>query len=109
MKTNAAFLARCLTHPDFSRGEVDTAFIETRLDALTAGDLQIRAAIRSSVDQLGPSAQQLFRRLALVDDPTFTAGLAAALVGEPRWRAEDMLDELTKEINAVVDAFHMPG
>ena len=56
---------------------------EHRLDALTAGDLQMRAAIRSSVDQLGPSTRQLFRRLALVEDPTFAAGLAAALVGEP--------------------------
>ncbi|MGR6964049.1 hypothetical protein ACU610_06285 [Geodermatophilus sp. URMC 61] len=65
-----------------------------RLDALTAGDLQMRAAIGSSVDQLGPSTRQLSRRLALVEDPTFVAGLAAALVGAPRWRAEDMLDEL---------------
>ena len=76
---------------------------EHRLDALTAGDLQIRAAIRSSVDQLGPPAQQLFRRLALVDDPTFTAGLAAALMGEPRWRGEDMLDELA-DLNLVQPA-----
>ena len=34
VKTNAGFLARCLEHPDFARGAVDTAFIETRLDAL---------------------------------------------------------------------------
>ena len=34
VKTNAGFLARCLAHPDFIQGEVDTGFIEARLDAL---------------------------------------------------------------------------
>ena len=63
----------------------------------------MRAAIRSSVDQLGPSTRQLFRRLALVEDPTFTAGLAAVLVGTPRWRAEDMLDEIA-DLNLVQPA-----
>ena len=32
VKTNAGFLARCLTERDFIRGEVDTGFIEARLD-----------------------------------------------------------------------------
>ena len=36
VKTNAAFLARCASHPDFVAGRIDTGFIETRLDALTA-------------------------------------------------------------------------
>ncbi len=34
VKTNAAFLARCAAHPDFVGGDVDTGFIERRLDAL---------------------------------------------------------------------------
>ena len=34
VKTNAGFLTRCLDHPDFVSGAVDTAFIETRLDQL---------------------------------------------------------------------------
>jgi transcriptional regulator with XRE-family HTH domain len=76
---------------------------ERRLDALTAGDLRMRAAIRSSVDQLGPSTRQLFRRLALVEEPTFAADLAAALVGQPRGRTEDMLDELA-DLNLVQPA-----
>jgi acetyl/propionyl-CoA carboxylase alpha subunit len=33
--TNAAFLARCLEDPDFIAGDVDTGFIEARLDELT--------------------------------------------------------------------------
>jgi propionyl-CoA carboxylase alpha chain/3-methylcrotonyl-CoA carboxylase alpha subunit len=34
VKANAGFLARCLDHPDFVAGDVDTGFIEARLDAL---------------------------------------------------------------------------
>ena len=34
VKTNAGFLARCLDHPDFIAGEVDTGFIEARLEEL---------------------------------------------------------------------------
>ncbi|MFZ4605617.1 MAG: acetyl/propionyl/methylcrotonyl-CoA carboxylase subunit alpha [Caulobacter sp.] len=36
VKTNAAFLARCAGHPDFVAGDVDTGFIERRLEALAA-------------------------------------------------------------------------
>jgi acetyl/propionyl-CoA carboxylase alpha subunit len=34
VRTNAGFLARCLWHPDFQDGKVDTGFIEARLDDL---------------------------------------------------------------------------
>jgi acetyl/propionyl-CoA carboxylase alpha subunit len=36
VKTNAGFLARLLAEPDFCAGQVDTGFIEGRLEALTA-------------------------------------------------------------------------
>ncbi|WP_340646263.1 acetyl/propionyl/methylcrotonyl-CoA carboxylase subunit alpha [Phenylobacterium sp.] len=36
VKTNAGFLARCLDHPDFIAGEVDTGFIERHLDDLAS-------------------------------------------------------------------------
>ncbi|MDQ0462821.1 propionyl-CoA carboxylase alpha chain/3-methylcrotonyl-CoA carboxylase alpha subunit [Caulobacter ginsengisoli] len=36
VKTNAAFLARCASHPDFVAGAIDTGFIEARLDDLIA-------------------------------------------------------------------------
>ena len=36
VKTNAAFLARCLDHPDFIAGEVDTGFIAAHQDELAA-------------------------------------------------------------------------
>ena len=38
VKTNAGFLRRCLTHPDFRAGQVDTRFIDDRLDALAPKD-----------------------------------------------------------------------
>jgi transcriptional regulator with XRE-family HTH domain len=68
--------------------------VDRRLNALTAGDLGMAAAIRPSYAQLGPGAQQLFRRLALVDGSPFGAGLAGALIGRQPWHAEDLLDEL---------------
>jgi acetyl/propionyl-CoA carboxylase alpha subunit len=34
VKTNAAFLAKCAGHPDFVAGDVDTGFIERRLEGL---------------------------------------------------------------------------
>jgi len=34
VKTNAAFLAKCASHPDFVAGDVDTGFIEARLEGL---------------------------------------------------------------------------
>ena len=34
VKTNAGFLARCLADPDFIKGEIDTGFIEARLERL---------------------------------------------------------------------------
>ena len=34
VKTNAAFLAKCASHPDFVAGDVDTGFIERRLETL---------------------------------------------------------------------------
>jgi len=48
VKTNAAFLARCASHPDFVDGLVDTGFIEARLDELvgrTFSDAPTLAAI----------------------------------------------------------------
>jgi tetratricopeptide (TPR) repeat protein/transcriptional regulator with XRE-family HTH domain len=78
---------------------------ERRLDSLTAGDQQVRAAFTSSYEQLGPGAQRLFRRLGLVDAPTTGAGLAAALLGETLWRTEDLLDELV-DLSLVQ---HLPG
>jgi 3-methylcrotonyl-CoA carboxylase alpha subunit len=66
VKTNAAFLAHALSHPDFIAGEVDTGFIETRLDALigpthaSAKVLEAAAISRLAVHEI-PAALIGFR------------------------------------------------
>ena len=62
VRTNAAFLARCLADPDFLAGAVDTGFIPARQEALTS---------------IEPSAETLSAALALA------AENAAAEVGLP--------------------------
>jgi len=45
VRTNAAFLARCLDHPDFVEGDVDTGFIAARQDQLVGAELSSDAAV----------------------------------------------------------------
>jgi acetyl/propionyl-CoA carboxylase alpha subunit len=66
VKTNAAFLARVLDHPDFVAGGVDTSFLEQRLDALvpveaipphvlqTAAHLRLARPGRNAGDPVDP-------------------------------------------------------
>jgi propionyl-CoA carboxylase alpha chain/3-methylcrotonyl-CoA carboxylase alpha subunit len=48
VKTNAGFLARCLDHPDFIAGDVDTSFIEARIEALAATPAPSEHALASA-------------------------------------------------------------
>jgi acetyl/propionyl-CoA carboxylase alpha subunit len=52
VKTNAGFLARCLDHPDFIAGRVDTGFIDARLDALAAPPAPSEAALAAAAATL---------------------------------------------------------
>ena len=45
VKTNAAFLTKCASHPDFVDGAADTGFIEARLDELTERTFSDEAAM----------------------------------------------------------------
>ena len=45
VRTNAAFLARCAAHPEFTAGRIDTGFIERRLDDLNAVPLPAPEAV----------------------------------------------------------------
>ena len=63
VKTNAAFLARCLAEPDFVSGRVDTGFIGERLDALVpvTGEpepalVAAAAVARVAAGRAGPAA-----------------------------------------------------
>ncbi len=48
VKTNAAFLARALSHPDFIAGRVDTGFIGDHLDALVPAETPEPAALQAA-------------------------------------------------------------
>jgi acetyl/propionyl-CoA carboxylase alpha subunit len=56
VRTNAAFMARCLDHPDFLTGEVDTSFIPARQEELIAparpSEDAVDEAVRQQVERL---------------------------------------------------------
>ncbi|GLY55380.1 NB-ARC domain-containing protein [Lentzea sp. NBRC 102530] len=68
----------------------------TRLDALSAGDLQLRPAFEASLRRLSPMAQIVFRRLALIPGAHFDGDLAAVAAGVPADRVNVYLDELVE-------------
>lgn len=87
---------RLVSRPSWSAEELVARMTdeERRLGQLKAGDLEIAAAFEMSHDQLGATARQVFRRLALVPGRDLDAALAA-IVGEvPIEDAWDALDEL---------------
>ncbi len=65
-----------------------------RLDELRVGDLDVRASFQLSYDGLEPAARRAFHLLALLDQPTVTGWLAAALLDAAPADAEDTLDQL---------------
>ncbi|WP_433559714.1 helix-turn-helix domain-containing protein [Pseudonocardia xinjiangensis] len=76
---------------------------ESRLDRLSAGDLQIRAAFSVSYGQLDPTTRLVFRRLALVPGPDTGAALASVLTGLPAPEVDQRLDDLI-ELGLLVSA-----
>jgi acetyl/propionyl-CoA carboxylase alpha subunit len=64
VRTNAAFLARCLAEPDFAGGEIDTGFIDRKLDALTERRAPSGAALSSAAHaRLDGDASDLWKAL----------------------------------------------
>lgn len=97
---------RLASRPDWSpdRLAARLADEERRLDALTAGDLEVAAAFDLSYTQLSGVAQRLFRRLSLMPGPHCGPQLASVLAGLPVAEAEDALDELV-ELGLVQSGF----
>ncbi|WP_203775579.1 helix-turn-helix transcriptional regulator [Paractinoplanes deccanensis] len=89
---------RLLSRPGWTPGDLIArlAAQERRLDALAAGDLQVKAAFTLSYQQLSGVARRLFRRLALVPGPSAGVELASVLVEEPVPVTEDAVDELVE-------------
>ena len=69
VRTNAAFLARAASHPDFVAGRIDTAFISRHLQALVAG---------------GEPSAEVRQAAAAAMLPTASDGPWTALAGFPR-------------------------
>jgi acetyl/propionyl-CoA carboxylase alpha subunit len=71
VKANAAFLARCLDHPDFIAGSVNTGFIEAHRDQLLpSGDVPAdvlaaaaRTRLNAVITKSGPSNDSPWRAL----------------------------------------------
>ncbi|WP_091373097.1 XRE family transcriptional regulator [Actinokineospora alba] len=68
----------------------------TRLDSLSAGDLQLRSAFEVSLRRLSPGAQLVFRRLALVPGAHFDDDLATIATGVSPAEIDAYLDELVE-------------
>lgn len=68
----------------------------TRLDSLSAGDLQLRPAFEVSLRRLSSMTQVVFRRLALIPGEHFDHDLATVAAGVPADRIDQHLDELVE-------------
>ncbi|MGN9913456.1 AfsR/SARP family transcriptional regulator [Phytohabitans sp. LJ34] len=89
--------ARLSARPNWSIGllverlESDTR----RLDELNHGEMGVRASLSLSYRNIGEPARRLFRQLAILDRPSFSAWMAAAILDRPFAEAYDLLDQLT--------------
>lgn len=87
---------RLLSRPDWDAAELSArlAAEEHRLDQFRAGDLRIASAFMMSYEQLAPSAQQVFRRLAVLPGRDFDTALASVAGGLPLEDTWEALDDL---------------
>jgi 3-methylcrotonyl-CoA carboxylase alpha subunit len=56
VRTNLGFVARCLKHPVFQAGNIDTSFIGAHLDELVNVELPLQAMAEAAAFELLPSA-----------------------------------------------------
>lgn len=87
---------RLLSRPGWDAAELAARLAAEghRLDQFKAGDLRIASAFMMSYEQLAPSAQRVFRRLASVPGRDFDAALASVAGGLPLGDAWEALDDL---------------
>jgi tetratricopeptide (TPR) repeat protein len=88
--------SRLATRPHWTlRQLADTLASERdRLDALAAGDVQVRASLGLSYAQLPSPERRAWRLLGLLDVPDFPAWVAAALLGRPVRDGEEIVEHL---------------
>ncbi|MGH3977508.1 MAG: tetratricopeptide repeat protein, partial [Pseudonocardiaceae bacterium] len=81
-------------HWRLARLAADLADEHRRLDELRLGDLEVRASLALSYDNLDVDARCAFRRLGLLEVPDFAAWVTAALVDVDQGKAEALVDDL---------------
>jgi propionyl-CoA carboxylase alpha chain/3-methylcrotonyl-CoA carboxylase alpha subunit len=112
VKTNAAFLARCLLHADFVRGDVDTGFIPARLEALAATPEPSETTVARAFDRLvsrelwrspGPDQLSGFRLNAAPRAPAYLELEGKVLVRDVADRMRESWADFLEE-----DDFELP-
>lgn len=78
----------------FDRFAVRLADRSRRLDELRCGELDVRTSLHLSYERLDELSRQAFRQMALLDIPDFPAWAAAAMLGRPERRVEEILETL---------------
>jgi DNA-binding SARP family transcriptional activator/tetratricopeptide (TPR) repeat protein len=81
-------------HWRLERLEADLADERNRLDQLRLGDLEVRASLALSYENLDATARRAFRRLGLLEIRDFAPWVTAALLDIPQTRAEELVDTL---------------
>jgi len=101
VKTNAGFLARCLTEPDFVLGAIDTGFIEARLDSLVEPPAPSSAALaraaRTSLEAQAPPTPDLSPWSPLGGLTGFRVGAPPALEVRLNFRGSTVAAPLDRE------------
>jgi hypothetical protein len=81
-------------HWRLERLEADLADEHHRLDIFRIGDLDVRASLALSYENLDPTARCVFRRLGLLEGRDFAPWVTAALLDIPQAKAEELVDTL---------------
>lgn len=93
--------------PSLTLDELAARLRTAPLDALTIGDLSLRAGIRPSYERLGPRAKRAFRRLALLETSCLADWICAAVTGEDIAYAGRLLDHLAQQ--HLLESARVPG
>ncbi|MGN9914664.1 BTAD domain-containing putative transcriptional regulator [Phytohabitans sp. LJ34] len=90
--------ARLRTRPNWTADDLVHRLTDTRsrLDWLQLGDIGVRTSLAESMSELTADQHRLLCRLGLLDFGEFAGWVTAALLGQDRWGAERVLDDLVE-------------
>lgn len=101
--------ARLAARPHWSVADLVDRLVDEsrRLDELNHGEMEVRASISLTYDSLSEDARTLFRRLALLEAPSFAAWVGSPLLQVDVLRAQEALEVLAEAY--LIDAKPGPG